>query len=81
MVIKEKIRFCINNWDPIGLMAICPPDEYEPEIRDIYKKFIEQKQDKLLLGKIIFDIFKYYFGDTFIKSYDECNKIAALILQ
>lgn len=42
-LIKQNIQEVINSWDPIGLMNICPEDEYEPEINEIVEFVISNK--------------------------------------
>ena len=42
-LIKQNIQEVINSWDPIGLMNICPEDEYEPEINKIVEFVICNK--------------------------------------
>lgn len=36
MIMKEKLRDIVNRYDPLGLLDICPEDEYDPEIELIY---------------------------------------------
>ena len=53
-LIKQNIQEVINSWDPIGLMNICPEDEYEPEINKIVEFVICNKNiNKISLSEEI----------------------------
>ena len=57
-LIKQNIQEVINLQDPIGLMNICPEDEYEPEINEIVEFVICNKNiNKILLSEEIRKIF------------------------
>ena len=58
MELRDKIEKYINLWNPIALLDICPQNEYEPEINNIYNMFIESNYNESMLGKIIFETFK-----------------------
>lgn len=69
----EIIKAIIDEWDPISLLEFAPSDEYDYECRLIFENYIKHKEK---LGKTIFDIFKYCFGDEFQKDIVECDQIA-----
>ena len=65
-LIKQNIQEVINSWDPIGLMNICPEDEYEPEINEIVEFVICNKNiNKILLSEEIRKIFNFYFTSIY----------------
>ncbi|WP_152394271.1 DUF1871 family protein [Paenibacillus guangzhouensis] len=75
-VVKE----IIDNWDPIGLLAIhCPDDEYESEIREIVTALSYTTNAEELASKIN-NILYQAFEEDFKKSND-CNVIAHEILR
>ncbi|MTD31173.1 DUF1871 family protein [Planomicrobium sp. YIM 101495] len=53
----------VDKWDPIDLLAMdCPPDEYDPEIRDIVKLLDRTTSaDELAAG--IRNVFIEWFGE------------------
>lgn len=72
----EIIREIVVKWDPIGLMSIAPPDEYDSECRIIYD---ELKRKNVPLGRIIYEVFKDRFGETFRDDFSKCQQIATEI--
>ncbi len=65
-LIKQNIQEVINSWDPIGLMNICPEDEYEPEINEIVEFVISNKNiNKMSLSEEIKKIFNFYFTSVY----------------
>jgi hypothetical protein len=62
----EIVRKCINELDPMGLIALgCPDDEYEPEILKILPR-IPACRDAAELAGIIAEIFRIRFSEDFI---------------
>ena len=76
---KQIVKTIINEWDPIDIFPLFPEDEYEVEI-DLIIEYIISFKDKKVLGSKIYELFKEQFGTGFLKSYDECFKIADKIL-
>lgn len=73
-----KIKFFINDWDPLNLMSHAPSDEYDGECEKIMELFKRNQQN---LDKIIYAVFVESFGRTsFNKSIGECEIIAKKIL-
>ena len=72
----EIIREIVVKWDPIGLMNIAPPDEYDSECRIIYDGL---KRKNVPLGKTIYEVFKDRFGETFQADLSKCQQIATEI--
>lgn len=62
----EKYNFTkkiVDEWDPIGLLAMgCPDDEYSPEIVDIVK-LLPQMQSVEELASGIREVFLEWFGE------------------
>ena len=68
-LIKQNIQEVINSWDPIGLMNICPEDEYEPEI------------NKMSLSEEIRKIFNFYFTSIYNSINEVEEDVASKILE
>ena len=68
-LIKQNIQEVINSWDPIGLMNICPEDEYEPEI------------NKISLSEEIRKIFNFYFTSVYNSINEVEEDVASKILE
>ena len=76
----DRIKEIVNRWDPIGLLAHAPDDEYDFEIQSITNSVIEGMSEAEV-GKIVYNVFANSFGEnTFQKSIIECNRIAKEIL-
>ena len=78
----DKIRFIINEWDPLGIFPYVPADEYNLEIVEILE-FLEKSKDISVtsLGNQIYIIFLKTLGkDVFNKSIKECIEVAQKIL-
>ena len=71
-IIKKEI----DKWDPIGLLAHAPPDEYDIESEKIASKF---QNDAEKDGMMIYEIFSKAFETAFTNSVDECVEIAKRI--
>lgn len=71
-IIKKEI----DKWDPIGLLACTPSDEYDAESREIASKF---QNDAEKDGMMIYEVFTEAFETAFTKSVDECVEIAKRI--
>ena len=70
----------IDTWDPMGLLAHAPKDEYAGEIAEI-EKSLPACADADALGERIYRIFALAFGiENFQKSRAECKSIAKKIL-
>lgn len=78
---EQIITEIINQWDPIGLLALCcPSDEYVDEIAEIIAFCDTHVLDEQQLGAAIYEIFCRRFGkDVFLKSLAECVRIAGHI--
>lgn len=76
---EEKIKEIINKWDPIGLMAHAPSDEYKKEINEILY-CCQNYSDVRTIAKNIKEIFTEQFGHFFDKTYEDCFIIANKIL-
>lgn len=77
----QKVEEVINEWDPINLLPLFPPDEYKKEIFMI-ANFIEQSKDVDKIAEYIFNLFTENFGNNvFNKGTDECKKIASLLVE
>ena len=73
----------INVWDPVGIIAFSPCDEYMPEINKI-EKYLQacEKVDVQSLANEIKVIFTDSFGvNVFTRQIDECENIAKKILK
>lgn len=71
-IIKKEI----DKWDPIGLLACTPPDEYDIESEKIASKF---QNDAKKDGVMIYEVFSEAFETGFTNSVDECVEIAKRI--
>lgn len=71
-IIKKEI----DKWDPIGLLACTPPDEYDIESEKIASKF---QNDAEKDGVMIYEVFTEAFETAFTNSVDECVAIAEKI--
>ena len=81
-LIKQNIQEVINSWDPIGLMNICPEDEYEPEINEIVEFVICNKNiNKILLSEEIRKIFNFYFTSIYNSINEVEEDVASKILE
>lgn len=79
---KAELLQIINDWDPIGIIAFSPCDEYLPEINKI-EKYLQacEKADVQSLANEIKVIFTDSFGvNVFTRQIDECENIAKKIL-
>ena len=74
------IKNIIDNWDPIDLLLHAPDDEYYLEIEKI-EHLLNSTDDLNELAEGIFKVFEESFGEEiFVKSKDECKKIAQILL-
>lgn len=78
----EDVKYVINSWDPIGLLAMhAPSDEYEYEIENIFIQ-IKESTGVTKIAEIVFNQFAESFGlDVFNCNMSECSRIASEILQ
>lgn len=69
----QKLTKIINNWDPVGLLAMhAPKDEYIMEIKEIYT--VLEKNNNIspeTLGIKIREIFSNSFGVDIYEKTDE----------
>lgn len=72
----KTIKMEIDRWNPIGLLAHAPSDEYDIESREITSKFQNDAEQN---GMMIYEVFSEAFGTAFTKSLDECAGIAKRI--
>ena len=81
-LIKQNIQEVINSWNPIGLMNICPEDEYEPEINKIVEFVIYNKNiNKISLSEEIRKIFNFYFTSVYNSINEVEEDVASKILE
>ena len=81
-LIKQNIQEVINSWDPIGLMNICPEDEYEPEINKIVEFVIcNKKINTISLSEEIRKIFNFYFTSVYNLINEVEEDVASKILE
>ena len=81
-LIKQNIQEVINLQDPIGLMNICPEDEYEPEINEIVEFVICNKNiNKISLSEEIRKIFNFYFTSVYNSINEVEEDVASKILE
>jgi len=78
----EKIKQVVDEWDPIGLLAMgAPENEYYFEVKELFDK-LNNNFNVSDVSEIIYDIFIKRFGrDTFTESLDKCKEISNLILE
>lgn len=79
---KQILSKIINDWDPVGIIAFSPCDEYLPEINKI-EKYLQacEKADVQSLANEIKVILTDSFGvNVFTRQIDECESIAKKIL-
>lgn len=77
----NHIKYVIDNWDPIELLAShAPDDEYHSEIDEIQQLLLTtNNSDELAQG--IFNVFVNSFGeDIFKKTKEDCKEIAKTLL-
>lgn len=75
---KSHVSRIINEWNPMGLLPFCPPDEYEPEIDEIVRLLPRAESDDQL-ATIIDEVFRYWFGNRCPCNYEACLGAAILI--
>jgi hypothetical protein len=73
------VKAIINKWDPIDLLSFAPEDEYQIEIEQV-ELLLCVTEDVSVLSEGIFEIFTYYFGNTFQRSREECMEVAKLLI-
>jgi hypothetical protein len=59
----ELVLAALNEWDPIGLKYIAPPDEYSGEAKNILKLIENNKGSFDTLVSSVYDIMIDSFGD------------------
>lgn len=79
MVNFNEIKRVINEWDPIGLLAMeCPEDEYHPEIADIAKR-LKEIHSVEEAARMIKQVFLEWFGEEV--KLEECYAAAIKITE
>ena len=63
MLAKEKIRDVVNRYDPMGLLDICPEDEYDPEIELMIAR-VEKGMTVEELAGIVHAVFLEMFEES-----------------
>lgn len=63
MIEKEKIKDIVERYDPIGLLDICPGDEYDPEIELILSRVKKDMTAEEIAG-IIYAVFREMFDEA-----------------
>lgn len=77
----QQVEKVINEWDPIGLFPLFPPNEYEKEI-SLVCRCMESSASLNEVAECIYQIFTEHFGsNVFEKDKDECKKIASLLFE
>ncbi len=78
----DRIRFIINEWDPLEILPYAPDDEYDSEVIEIFEFLRKNKNVSVIcLGNQIYAIFLRTLGeDVFNKSLKECVEVAQRIL-
>ncbi len=77
----QLVKGIIDQWDPVGLLPICPPDEYDMEIESIVA-IVARDIDMDTLASEIQAVFLEAFGaDAFNKDINECLVIAEKLKQ
>jgi len=74
----KLLKKIINDEDPLGLIDIETPEslnEYEPELREIFKGDIETLSEKQLSG-LVYNVFKDFFGENQVKNKEHFDRIA-----
>ncbi|MFL0266526.1 hypothetical protein [Candidatus Clostridium radicumherbarum] len=66
MKLYDKIEKIINEWDPIDLLPIFPPDEYRDEILEIIE-LLKDARDKDEISKGIKKYFLITLGNMCLK--------------
>lgn len=56
-----EVRQVINDIDPMGLIEMCGPEEYDMEVADILAK-IQDCNSEDEIRKMVVDVFTHYFG-------------------
>ena len=74
-LLYKKVKEVVNKNDLMGLMRMCPDDEYESEIVDIlnrcsYLKNINQIKEGL------YEIFVYWFSEDYGFTHDDFQILA-----
>lgn len=78
---KEIITSIINEWDPVGIKAITPDDEYEWESSQIEAAIMQNANiTEKELAEVIKNIFDVAFDGVLGVSKKEIDKIASKIL-
>lgn len=76
----NNIKQIIDRWDPIGLLAHAPEDEYHSEISEI-EALLRKGTNVSALADGIYRIFSSSFGtDIFRQSRSDCRTVAENIL-
>ena len=57
------VRDIINEIDSVGLLGICPDDEYDPEVEDIISRLHECNTSEEIREMVI-AVFTHWFGST-----------------
>lgn len=76
--VVNEVTKIINEWNPADIYPLLS-DEYHSEINKIIV-MLETVESKSTLANQIFDLFNEFFGGEFRKSYQECEVIAATLL-
>jgi len=79
---KDIICKIINEWDPVGIKAITPDDEYDFEVSQIESAIANDENiTEKVLTEIINNIFVEKFGsDVFVANKKDIGKIASKII-
>ncbi|MCT8335081.1 hypothetical protein NUH30_15485 [Leptospira sp. 85282-16] len=78
--IFKKINLLINEWDPIGLIAMhSPQDEYDIEINFFLPRMIHSPNNNAI--EIFNYTFKKFFGESYNQSLTSEKRIVAEVLE
>jgi len=79
----ELLKEIINQEDPLGLIDPETPEslsEYDPELKEIFKKDI-LTMSKEELGEWIYQVFVSYFNEELVNNKNKCYLIAEKFLE
>jgi hypothetical protein len=72
----KKLKYVIDEWDPIKMFPSAPSDEYDIKTNKIYR-FISENTTVEELASIIQNVFSRFFNEPF--DYERCMIVAQKI--
>jgi Domain of unknown function (DUF1871) len=73
------VKRVIDEWDPVDLLSHAPPDEYDPEIREITRR-MTPSQTPEELAESIERVFVEFFGEAHERTIEEFLVVAQRLL-